>query len=73
MYAYEIIIENDKVKSNDLKQILKIIKYMIEKGYELVFKDNTNNSYIEIYDVFDIAMIEDNMEEDYGITNSNRL
>lgn len=73
MYAYEIIIENDKVKSNDLKQVLKILKFMIEKGYELVFKDNTNNSYIEIYDIFDIAMIEDNMEEDYGITNSRRL
>lgn len=73
MYAYEIIIENDKVKSNDLKQVLKILKFMIEKGYALVFKDNTNNSYIEIYDIFDIAMIEDNMEEDYGITNSRRL
>ena len=73
MYSYEIIIENDKVKSNDLKQVLKILKFMIEKGYELVFKDNTNNSYIEIYDVFDIAMIEDNMEEDYDITNSRRL
>lgn len=73
MYTYEIIIENDKVKSNDLKQVLKILKFMIEKGYELVFKDNTNNSYIEIYDIFDIAMIEDNIGDDYEITSSNRL
>lgn len=61
MYNYEIIIENTKVKSNDFEHLLKIIKSLIDKDYVIIFKDNNKNINSTLYDIFDIAMLEDIM------------
>ena len=62
MYNYEIIIEQEKVKSNDLKQIIKILKWLIDKGYIVMFKSYRDNISTTIEDDYDISMLEDNME-----------
>jgi hypothetical protein len=62
MYAYEIIIENDKVKTNDFNIIIKLLKYFVSKDFEMIFVNNKTHSYINVIDNFDIAMIEDNIE-----------
>lgn len=62
MYNYEIIIENTKVKSNDFEHLLKIIKNLIDKDYVIIFKSNNKNINITLYDIFDIAMLEDIMK-----------
>lgn len=61
MYTYEIIIENCKVKTNDFELVLKILNSMLDKNYNISFKNTKINSSIKVLDIFDIAMIEDNM------------
>ena len=61
MYTYEIIIENCKVKTNDFDLVLKILNSMLDKNYNIFFKNNKINSSIKVIDIFDIAMIKDNM------------
>lgn len=61
MYTYEIIIENCKVKTNDFELVLKILNSMLDKDYNIYFKNTKINNSIKVLDIFDIAMIEDNM------------
>ena len=61
MYTYEIIIENCKVKTNDFELVLKILNSMLDKNYNIFFKNTKINSSLNVLDIFDIAMIKDNM------------
>lgn len=62
MYNYEVIVNNQKIKTNDLNEIIKILKYLIENNYKAQFISNYDNVKLNIEDIFDIAMIEDNLE-----------
>ena len=62
MYNYEVIVNNQKIKTNDLNEIIKILKYLIENNYNVQFISNYDNVKLNIEDIFDIAMIEDNLE-----------
>lgn len=62
MYNYEVIVNNQKIKTNDLNEIIKILKYLIENNYNAQFISNYDNVKLNIEDIFDIAMIEDNLE-----------
>lgn len=62
MYKYEIIIEQEKIKSNDFKQIIKILKWLVDKDYIVIFKSYKDNISMSIENNFDIIMLEDNLE-----------
>ena len=57
MYKFELLILNnhDRVKSNNIKELIKAIEYLIEKGYnELKFEDKETNVYLEIENYIDL-------------------
>lgn len=62
MYKYEIIIEQEKIKSNDFKQIIKILKWLVDKDYIVIFKSYKDSISMSIENNFDIIMLEDNLE-----------
>ena len=62
MYNYEVIVNNQRIKTNDLNENIKILKYLIENNYNAQFISNYDNVKLNIEDIFDIAMIEDNLE-----------
>lgn len=59
---YEIIVETNKIKTDDLKQIFKILKYLVNKDYKATFKA-LHISYIVENDI-DLEMLKDMMEDD---------
>lgn len=61
MCTYEIIIEKDKVKTNNFELVIKILNVMVDKNYDITFKNNESNTKIKVLDMFDIIMIKDNM------------
>lgn len=65
MYDYVLIIKNsiNRVKSNNLNELLKVASYLIDKDYECVLVDDFEK--IEIQSDYDILMIKDNKEEAY--------
>lgn len=73
MYEYVLIIKNsvNRVKSNNLNELLNVASYLISKDYECVLVDNFEK--IEIQSDYDILMIKDNKEECYErFETSNR-
>lgn len=62
MYKYEIIIKQDKVKTNDFQQVIEILKWLLNEGYEVIFKNIEDNTKITIENELDIVMLLDNME-----------
>ena len=62
MYKYEIIIKQDKVKTNDFKQVINVLEWLLEKGYEVIFRSIEDNINFHIADELDIEMLKDNLE-----------
>lgn len=62
MYKYEIIIKQDKVKTNDFKQVVSILEWLLDKGYEVIFRSLDDNITFHIEDELDIEMLKDNLE-----------
>lgn len=62
MYKYEIIIKQDIVKTNDFKQVIEILRWLLNQGYDIIFKSTSDNITITVEDEMDIVMLEDNIE-----------
>ena len=76
MYDYVLIIKNsiNRVKSNNLNELLKVASYLVGKDYECVLIDDYEK--IEIQSDYDILMIKDNKEgayERFETSNCKRL
>lgn len=62
MYKYEIIIRQDKVKTNDFEQVIEILKWLLDKDCEIIFRSAKDNINLTIEDELDIVMLKDNIE-----------
>lgn len=62
MYKYEIIIKQDIVKTNDFRQVIEILRWLLNQGYDIIFKSTSDNITITVEDEMDIVMLEDNIE-----------
>lgn len=62
MYKYEIIIKQDKVMSNDFKQVIEILKWLLDQNYKSIFRSISDNINMIIEDEIDILMLEDNLK-----------
>ena len=62
MYKYEIIIKQDKVMSNDFKQVIEILKWLLDQNYKSIFRSRSDNINMTIEDEIDILMLEDNLK-----------
>lgn len=62
MYKYEIIIKQDKVMSNDFKQVIEILKWLLDQNYKSIFRSKSDNINMSIEDEIDILMLEDNLK-----------
>lgn len=62
MYKYEIIIRQDKVKTNDFEQVIEILKWLLDKNCEITFRSVKDNINLTIEDELDIVMLKDNIE-----------
>lgn len=62
MYKYEIIIKQDKVMSNDFKQVIEILKWLLDQNYKSIFRSRSDNINMAIEDEIDILMLEDNLK-----------
>lgn len=65
MYKYEIIIKQDIVKTNDFKQVIEILRWLLNQGYDIIFKSTSDNITITVEDEMDIVMLEDNIESSW--------
>ena len=57
MYRFRLTIINssNSIKSKNIKELIKAIEYLIEKGYnELKFEDKETNVYLEIENYIDL-------------------